>query len=75
MLIVNLSLFFKKTKFELWLKTIIYNFFLHKFVLYLKGVQPSCIGGSAVGGGNLGMTTPSNTQTSQSQPVLDPFGL
>jgi len=42
-------------------------------VLYLKGVQPSCIGGSAVGGGNLGMTVPSGT--SQPQPVLDPFGL
>ncbi|XP_027845692.2 phosphatidylinositol-binding clathrin assembly protein LAP isoform X1 [Aphis gossypii] len=39
------------------------------------GVQPSCIGGSAVGGGNLGMTGPSSTQTSQPQPVLDPFGL
>ncbi|XP_060842711.1 phosphatidylinositol-binding clathrin assembly protein LAP isoform X8 [Rhopalosiphum padi] len=39
------------------------------------GVQPSCIGGSAVGGGNLGMTTPSSSQTSQPQPVLDPFGL
>jgi hypothetical protein len=44
-------------------------------VLYLKGVQPSCIGGSAVGGGNLGMTATSNIQTSQPQPVLDPFGL
>lgn len=49
-------------------------FFLLKFVLYLKGVQPS-IGGSAVGGGNLGMTAPPGTQTSQPQPVLDPFGL
>ncbi|XP_001946167.2 phosphatidylinositol-binding clathrin assembly protein LAP isoform X8 [Acyrthosiphon pisum] len=39
------------------------------------GVQPSCIGGSAVGGGNLGMTAPSSTQSSQPQPVLDPFGL
>ncbi|XP_025410889.1 phosphatidylinositol-binding clathrin assembly protein LAP isoform X4 [Sipha flava] len=39
------------------------------------GVQPSCIGGSAVGGGNLGMTATSNIQTSQPQPVLDPFGL
>ncbi|XP_026811521.1 phosphatidylinositol-binding clathrin assembly protein LAP isoform X2 [Rhopalosiphum maidis] len=39
------------------------------------GVQPSCIGGSAVGGGNLGMTAPSSSQTSQPQPVLDPFGL
>ncbi|VVC35852.1 AP180 N-terminal homology (ANTH) domain,Phosphoinositide-binding clathrin adaptor, domain [Cinara cedri] len=39
------------------------------------GVQPSCIGGSAVGGGNLGMTAPPGTQTSQPQPVLDPFGL
>lgn len=39
-------------------------------MLYIKGVQPSCIGG-----GNLGMTTPSGTQTSQPQPVLDPFGL
>lgn len=44
-------------------------------MLYLKGVQPSCIGGSAVGGGNLGMTAPSGNQTSQPQPVLDPFGL
>lgn len=44
-------------------------------MLYLKGVQPSCIGGSAVGGGNLGMTALSSTQTSQPQPVLDPFGL
>ncbi|KAL4143110.1 hypothetical protein QTP88_005477 [Uroleucon formosanum] len=39
------------------------------------GVQPSCIGGSAVGGGNLGMTAPSSTQSPQPQPVLDPFGL
>ncbi|KAF0764659.1 phosphatidylinositol-binding clathrin assembly protein LAP isoform X1 [Aphis craccivora] len=39
------------------------------------GVQPSCIGGSAVGGGNLGITGPSSTQASQPQPVLDPFGL
>lgn len=52
-----------------------YIFFLHTFVLYLKGVQPSCIGGSAVGGGNLGITGPSSTQASQPQPVLDPFGL
>lgn len=44
-------------------------------MLYLKGVQPSCIGGSAVGGGNLTMTAPSSTPTSQPQPVLDPFGL
>lgn len=50
-------------------------FFLRKSVLYLKGVQPSCIGGSAVGVGNLGMTAPSGAQTSQPQPVLDPFGL
>ncbi|XP_025192437.1 phosphatidylinositol-binding clathrin assembly protein LAP isoform X8 [Melanaphis sacchari] len=39
------------------------------------GVQPSCIGGSSVGGGNIGMTAPSSTQASQPQPVLDPFGL
>ncbi|XP_050442817.1 phosphatidylinositol-binding clathrin assembly protein LAP isoform X2 [Adelges cooleyi] len=39
------------------------------------GVQPSSVGGSAVGGGNPGVAASSSAQTSQPQPAMDPFGL